>query len=139
MHRVHHYPMWMLAFDCIAFCIYVHCYPIRSLPFVSVILHGHSAFTCTVILYGHYVLSLLSYTDIWHLRALLSHTVAMFHLCYPTRTLHFVCTAIPCGCHIFSVILHGRSHLCTPLFYADVTFFYAYHTVYNAFCMMSIP
>lgn len=104
MHHVHHYPTWMLAFDCISFCIYMHRYPIRSLHFVSIILHRHLAFTCTIVLYGHYVLSLLSYTYIWHLRAPLSHTVATFHLCYPTRTLHFVCTAIPCGCYIFSVI-----------------------------------
>ena len=53
----------------------------------------------------------------------LSHTVATFHLCYHIRTLHFMCTAIPCACYIFSVMLQGRSHLRTPLFYADVTFF----------------
>lgn len=122
MHRVHHYHTWMLAFDCIAFCIYVHCYPLRSLGFVFVILHEHSAFTCNVILYSRYVLSPLSYTDIWHLHAPLSHTVATFHLRYPTRTFGIYVHRYPIRLLYFIfVILHGHCILCAPISHADAT------------------
>lgn len=99
MHRIHHYPTWMLTFDCIAFCIYVHRYPIRSLSFVSVILHGHLAFTCTTIPYGCYVSSPLSFTDIAF--CVHRYPMRMLHLlCYPIRMIPFVYIVILCGCYV---------------------------------------
>ena len=98
MLRVHHYPTWILGFGCIAFRIYVHRHHIRSLRFVSVILHGHSAFTCTVILYG------------------------LFCLHYPTRiygiSVHRYRIRLLC---FISVILYGHCILCAPLSHADAT------------------
>ena len=98
MHRVHHYPTWMLGFDCIAFRIYVHRYHIRSLRFVSVILHEHSAFTCAVIIYS---LFCLHYPT--RISGISVHR-------YPKRLLRFI-----------SVILYGHCKLCAPLSHANAT------------------
>lgn len=100
------YPKWMIAFDCIAFCIYMHRYPIRSLRFVFVILHRHLEFTCTVIPYGCYVSSSLSYTNIAF--CVHRYPMRMLHLlCYPTQTIPFVYAIILCGCYVLLSLTYG--------------------------------
>lgn len=98
MHLVPHHPTWMLGFDCIGFRIYVHHHHIRSLRFVSVILHGHSAFTCTVILYSQFCL----HYPTWIFRISV--------LRYPIRFLCFI-----------SIILYGHCIVRAPLSHADAT------------------